>query len=308
MRLASIASALALGLASAASAVIIDSGDGTGNTTAPVPDPGWSNVGTRGDKTAVYVGGRFVLTANHNGPGNIVLGGVTYTYVPGTAVQLDNGDGTYADLAMFEIYPAPPLPALPIASQSPATGAQQILVGNGRNRGSAITFDPNGPLPPDPVHGYDWGSGQTMRWGTNSVIDTQRIDLIDATQTMAIQTAFDEAGSAHEAQAAVGDSGGAAFAWNGSQWQLAGILFAVGAPYSNQPAETSLYGNLTFSADLSFYRNQILEVMALPEPSGGLWTGTAAVAVLARRRRCARARRDALDRDALQVLLSGAVE
>jgi hypothetical protein len=285
------AHAMALALAASASAVIIDSGDGGGNTTAPVPDPGWSNVGMRGGTTGVYVGGRFVLTANHNGPGNIALGGVTYVYVPGTAVQLDNGepppDTTYADLLMFEIYPEPPLPALPIASQSPFTGAPLIMVGNGRNRGPAISFDPNGPLPPDPVHGYEWGTGQIMRWGTNSVIDTLLVGLIDTTQTMAIQTAFDEAGSAHEAQAAAGDSGGAAFAWNGSQWELAGIVFAVGAPYSDQPTGTSLYGNLTFSADLSFYRDQILEVMVMPEPSGGLWTGTAAVAVLARRRRCA---------------------
>jgi len=46
------------------------------------------------------LGGKFVLTANHVGAGDIDLGGTIYTYVPGTAVQLDNGDGTYADLLM----------------------------------------------------------------------------------------------------------------------------------------------------------------------------------------------------------------
>lgn len=45
---------MALALAASASAVIIDSGDGTGNTTAPVPDdPGWSNVGNRTGLTGV---------------------------------------------------------------------------------------------------------------------------------------------------------------------------------------------------------------------------------------------------------------
>jgi len=294
MRLASLHAALVFAVATAASAVIIDSGDGTGNTTAPVPDPGWNNIGPRGTTTGVYLGGRFVLVAHHNGPGNITLGGVTYVYVPGTAVQLDNGDGTYADLLMFQIHPAPPLPALPIASQSPSVGTLLLMVGNGRDRGPAISFDPNGPQPPDPVDGYEWGAEQHLRWGTNSVVDTPLVGLIDNsqtwTQTWGLQTVFDEAGSAHEAQAAVGDSGGPAFTWNGSQWQLAGILFAVGAPYANQPSGTALYGNLTFAADLSHYRNQILEVM-LPEPDGGLWAGIAAVAILVRRRRASNQRR-----------------
>jgi len=279
--------ALVLALASAASGVLIDSGDGTGNTTAPVPDPGWTRVGTHGAMTAIYLGGRFVLTAHHVGPGSVVLGGVTYAYVPGTAVQLNNGDGHDADLVIFQIYPEPPLAALPIATSAPSDGASLILVGNGRNRGPATSFDPNGPAPPDPVYGYEWGAGQTMRWGTNAVVDTILADLIDGTQTMAIETEFNQAGSAHEAQATTGDSGGAAFAWNGSEWQLAGCLFAIGAPYTGQPDETSLYGNLTFSADLSFYRSQILAVMALPEPAAGLLPGAAAVALLARRRRAA---------------------
>jgi len=36
--------------------------------------------------------------------------------------------------------------------------------------------------------------------------------------------------------------------------------------------------------DLSTYRSQILDVMALPEPSGALWPGAALAALLARRR------------------------
>src|SRR5262249_38440026 len=291
-----ISAALALAPPTATSGVIIDSGDGTGNTTAPVPDPGWSNVGirTNGD-TGVYLGGKLVLTANHVGAGDIAFDGIPYTYVPGTAVPLDNGDGTPADLLMFEIYPEPPLPTLPISSSSPSVGTLLIMVGNGRDRGPAISFDPDGPQPPDPVHGYAWGAGQSVRWGTNTVVDVSLVGMIDnwqsSTQTWGIQTDFDQAGSAHEAQGAAGDSGGPAFTWNGSQWELAGILFAVGAPYTNQPSETSLYGNLTFSADLSSYRNQISDEMAMPEPSAGLLPGAAAGAALARRRRARRPQR-----------------
>jgi hypothetical protein len=273
----------ALVLAAAASGVIIDSGDGSGNTTAPVPDPGWHNIGTIGEQTGVYLGGRFVLTPHHVGPGNIRLDGVTYTYVPGTAVQLDNGDGTYADLILFEIYPAPPLPALPIASLAPEVGAPLIMAGNGYDRGQAITMDPNGSDPPGPTGGFEWGPAREIRWGTNSVLGGLIVE-IPGTRTVAFETIFDQAGSTHEAQATVGDSGGAAFAFNGSGWELAGTLFAVQL-YLNQAAATSFYGNATFAADLSFYRGQILDVMAMPEPSGGFWPGAMVVALLARRRR-----------------------
>jgi hypothetical protein len=290
------AHALALALAASASAVIIDSDDGTGNATEPVPAPGWSwkNVGVRSNGlTGVYLGGSFVLTANHVGPGDIVLDGVTYTYVPGTAVQLDNGDDpvTYADLLMFQIYPEPPLPALAISSIAPPPlpTTQLVLVGHGTNRGDTTTWDPPGD--DGPHVGYWWGAGQSMRWGTNRMDGLPFLLAYPQPNptlfTMAFATDFDEPGptqTEHECQASVGDSGGATFASTPTTgWELAGILFVIGA-YQGQPGGTALYGNETASADLSSYREQILGVMALPEPSGGRWPGVAAVALLARRR------------------------
>jgi hypothetical protein len=287
--------ALALALAVPASAVIIDSGDGTGNTTAPIPvDPGWTNVGTIGSLTGVYLGGKFVLTASHVGAGNIVLDGVTYQYVPGTAVQLDNGEPppgtTYADLLMFEICPEPPLPALAIASSPPppVPTTQLILVGHGTNRGAPY------PPGPGPYDGYEWGAGNTMRWGTNTVDSLPFLLAYPAENpylfTMAFATDFDEPGAVqtdHECQASVGDSGGATFASTPTTgWELAGILFLIGG-FPGQPAGTALYGNETYSVGLFSYRDQILDVMAMPEPSGGLWPGAAVVVLLARRR-CAR--------------------
>ncbi len=70
-----------------AQAVIIETGDGTGNITAPPDDPGWANMATRYDLTAVYLGRRWILTANHVGVGNVVLEGQTYLPVPGSAIQ-----------------------------------------------------------------------------------------------------------------------------------------------------------------------------------------------------------------------------
>jgi hypothetical protein len=61
-----------------------------------------------------------------------------------------------------------------------------------------------------------------------------------------------------------GDSGGALFIKNGSIWELAGVLYAIG-PYPSQPDATALQGkvsqpigNLTYSVDLSVYRDQII--------------------------------------------------
>jgi hypothetical protein len=281
---------MALG-AGPARAVIIASGDGTGNTTAPSPDPGWSYLGTRGGLTVVYLGDGWVLTANHVGAGSVVLGGVSYPNLPGTELRLDNGDGTLADLLLFAIYPYPALPPLPIATGTPAYGESLILAGNGHDRGQATSWDPNGPPPPGPYLGFDWASTHSMRWGTNHSEGGAGSRVLG---TEAFYTSFDAGGSPDECQAAAGDSGGAAFVETGSQWELAGILYAIGQ-YDGQPAQTALYGNDTYAADLSFYRDQILAVTSLPEPDARpCLLGGAVLLGVAGRRRMGRARARAL--------------
>jgi len=65
------------------------SGDGTQNTTAPLDDPGWANLGIRGGISAVYLGNRRVVTAAHVGIGSVTFRGVLYDAIPG-----HDGDGT----------------------------------------------------------------------------------------------------------------------------------------------------------------------------------------------------------------------
>jgi hypothetical protein len=242
------------------------------NVGAPSPDPGWSHVGIRGGATAVHLEGGWVLTANHIGPGNVWLGGVSYSWVPGSEVQLGHGDGSYADLVLFAVEPAPPLPPLEIAASTPAPGASLILIGHGHDRGAPISWGG--------YDGYDWAAAKTLRWGTNAV---EFIAPTKVLGTWAFGSYFDEGGSAHEGQGANGDSGGAAFAWDGAAWRLAGLMYAV-SPHAGQPSNVSLYGQLTYSADLSVYRDEILDVIALPEPRGAPWAGVALLAWLARRR------------------------
>src|SRR5215468_8288263 len=107
-------SLLSLGAAAAASAVLIDSGDGYGNTTAPSPDPGWSYVArfAQNSLSAVYLGNGWMLTANHNGAADVLLDGVVYPYVPGTAVVLNDPLPPHSpvDLLMYQISPHPDWP------------------------------------------------------------------------------------------------------------------------------------------------------------------------------------------------------
>jgi hypothetical protein len=276
---------LPLAIAAAASGVIIDTGDGTGNVTAPAPDPGWGHVGIANANglSAVYLGNGWVLTANHVNAGDVWFGGVLYPWMPGTAVQLTNPDTSGADLLMFKIAdPLPALPGLSIRATPPPLGTSLILIGYGRDRGAATTWNPPGPGPT--YDGWYWAGTASKRWGTNFVedIDVELYEPVFSTQLFGCE--FDQSGgghSTHEAQGAVGDSGGAAFAWNGSSYELAGIMIGI-LSYSEQPANTALFTNATVTADLSVYRDEIVDWM--PEPTGGLWVGAGLVAALARRR------------------------
>jgi hypothetical protein len=256
-------------LAGPAAAVIIDSGDGTGNTDAPPIDPGWANVGSLGGLSAVYVGNGWVLTANHVPVGPVELDGLLYDPLPGAGavVQLGNGDGSMADLKLFAVTPTPDLPMLPLRSTPAPVGSPVLMVGRGRDRGDPFAWDPNGASPPGLIGGYAWGAGARMRWGVNRVEGYPGIEIFD---TVCFFTRFDSDDAVHEAQAAVGDSGGAVFVYDGVGWQLAGVMFAIES-FDGQPAQTALYGNLTWAADLSFYHDDIVDVVMLPEPP--VWSG-----------------------------------
>jgi hypothetical protein len=106
-----------------------------------------------------------------------------------------------------------------------------------------------------------------MRWGTN-VVHQNDIDVwIGSSLTRSISTRFD-AGlpSPHEAQATVGDSGGAVFVKNGATWELAGILFTI----DHCQAGSAVYGDHTYSADLSFYLDQINAISEVPACDDGI--------------------------------------
>lgn len=279
-----------------ARAVIVAGGDGTQNTTAPANGAPWDHVGTIGSASGVYLGafgdGFWVATATHVGAGAFTLNSVTYSVASGSAVQIGG-----SDLTLFRITANPGLSNLTLSSSTPANGSSVTMMGNGVNRATNGTtwYVDTTPNPwvwststfagaDSTADGYAWGSGSTMRWGTNAISGTSSYN-IGTGNTTSLYTVFDAVSG--EAQGASGDSGGAAFHLNGSTWELVGIMGAV-ATYSGQPGSTSVFGNTTHLASIPAYYSAI--VTAIPEPSDvALWFAASAAGLALWPRRRARA-------------------
>lgn len=260
-------------------AVILGTGDGQGNTTAPADDPGFANVGILGSGSAVYLGNGWMLTAAHvyNGssgiPASTWIDGVSYANVAGSGVQLTNPQGVaytpYTDLELYQLATAPPLPSLSISSATPTAGWDVTMIGNGRSRSNTQTAFWNSSWQPSSTpstySGEIWSSIPDIRWGTNVIDQGPLVAGVNTNSEMAFVTSFSQNGTANEAQGAPGDSGGGVFhkdATTGA-WSLAGIMFSV-STLPGQPWGISVFGDTTYSADLSAYRSEIFKTMAIP--------------------------------------------
>jgi hypothetical protein len=275
-------------VASAGQAGAVVVAGNTGNTTAPPDDPGWSNMGVpyyydddlwKKGASAVYLGYRWVLTANHVRAGAVELGDTFYEMESGTTHRLKNPVdpylSEYTDLKLFRLQESPRLAAIPIASSTPAVGQQITMIGKGSNcredttywdvvkhSSSDWTWTETEP-PGYDYAGFKYSSGGNMRWGTN-VIDATGINVdLGGTNVISMRTDFDEfGGTDDECQVAGGDSGGGVFHENGDTWELAGILNAT-SRYPNQPGV--VFTTKSYFADISHYRDQILDII-MPIP------------------------------------------
>jgi Dockerin type I domain len=272
MRLLAAGLGLLLFLTHQSSGVIITDGDGSGNTSAPADDFGFANVGIRGSGTAIYLQDGWCLTADHVGDGTTIFQNVSYPEVPGSAVQLVNppgvGDTYYADLMLYQIEAPPNLPPVMITDSAPAAGWQVAMVGNGRDRSNMQTAYWTSTWaassPPGTYAGEIWASTNDIRWGDN-IIDGVSIRYSSgAVSETAFTTTFGAQGTGLDAQGTPGDSGGGVFHQEASgAWSLAGVMFS-NQVVAGQPWGTSVFGNITYSVDLSVYRSEIYHTMALP--------------------------------------------
>jgi hypothetical protein len=270
MRTASLLPLLLLGSLAGqpAPAVVIDSGDGRGNTSAPADDPGWRNVGVLGNTTGVYVGNHWVLTAAHNGIRPIRFGERRFEPVQGRVRELvAGGPELEADLQLFQLRERPRLPALRLASQPPRVGTPVVMVGHGLNRSHLrMTWSRDWrivPLREALYLGYDAAPGRAVRWGTNRIADVDLRMRTGKRVSRCFATAFDGGlPTPHEAQAAAGDSGGPVFAKNeAGAWELIGIMITI-SQHDEQPFNLIAYGNRTYAVDLHAVRSQIETIVA----------------------------------------------
>jgi hypothetical protein len=260
--------ALGLLLAQPASALVIASQ--AANDGPPADDPGFDNVGRPSVFSAVYLGYGWVITARHVGLHDVIFGGVTYPRVPNSEVIIEHDVSNDADLRMYQVDPWPNLPPLAIRSDPiPDPGMTMtdvVMIGNGWAAGDPVINQP-GPGndcigQPSPC-GFFWNlTGEPfkrIRWATNRIQALEPDLVVGGITTESFATEFDRnLPTPHESQVANGDSGAAVFIKNAGSWELAGILHAS---LAFGPASSAVYGDRSFAADLSFYRDQIMAVM-----------------------------------------------
>jgi hypothetical protein len=237
-----------------ARALIVDAVGDSNSTEAPADDPGWANVGSTRSWTAVYLGGGWVLTARHVGAADLILGGKTYALVTKTQRNISRSGEPRPDLLLYRVDPEPALPTLSLSKSSPEIGESVVMIGAGYGRGDQIVGEH--------FNGFRWNRRLDKQWGTGMVFEHLNTDTVGTTKAFA--TRFSIAKTRYEAQAAVGDSGGAAFVRGADGWELAGILLAVKS-YQGQPPRTAVYGNQTVIADLAHYREAIYRITGLSE-------------------------------------------
>jgi hypothetical protein len=271
-------------LALPSDAVILSLTEGTGNANLSVVTA-TRHVGALNGASGTHIGNGWILTANHVGPGDIEFDGTIHRYIPGSELRLETSPGVQADLLMFRTYPAPELPTIPIRTIPPAVDDPVLMVGNGKDRGAAMTFDPFGPeIDPPEQDGWQWASTQSLRWGLNTV---EYINALPILGTTVFMTDFDDVDPiVYESQAANGDSGGGVFTYDPlKNVELAGIMISISLEFG-QDSTSTIFTNETIIASLDVYADQIEQnIINAPEPTGGLVAGLGALALFARTRR-----------------------
>ena len=254
-------------------------------TAAQYGDPGFNNVGVLNGASCVYLGtyatGSWVISACHvwdGGGTSVNFGGSLYNTIPDSYIGLTNPDQTPSDLCIFRVNDSiasnVSLHNVSIIENTPPVGTTVRMIGNGKGRASELSYwdatwteTTQGPYA---TFGFMLTDLRAIRWADNTVGGTNA--ALQGSGTIAFLTLFGSLNGniiSYEpglGQATTGDSGGATFAYINNEWVLAGILEAVGSILTSPsgiPMDRVFLGEITASADLSVYREQIMA--AIPE-------------------------------------------
>jgi len=253
---------VALALASPARALILYGGDNSANTTDPGGGVPWQSVGQVAGGSAVYIGGGYMLTANHVSlGGSVTFDGVTYYNIKASSAQ---GLGGGVDLMVFQLDELPSVAAAKLLlTPSESFDSSMTMIGWGVGRdGTAVGENSVG-----------WGDASTRakRWGQNVLRGAEEVSDSGYTYESLISilgsSTGDPAGlGANEAAATTYDSGSGVFQQIGGEWYLVGITTAVTQNGVSIFGDDSMADgvNANYSVRLSTYSGEITALV--PEP------------------------------------------
>lgn len=278
------------------------------NTTAAGAGGGWDYVGQIGIASGIYLGEyggeHWVVTCSHVGPYGITLGGIGYSAINGSRVQV----GTY-DMILYRIDvpdgdPLHNLPNLRLTNEDSniMLNAEVTMIGYGGAFQQNILTHYQVDTDTEPhtwtivptegeadYSGVRNSSGQGKSWGTNHVINCEATYEGNPNAYMLVE--FDNLED--EGQGVVGDSGGGVFYFNPKtgMWELAGLMDLV-SKYDGQPENAVIFGNETYIIPIVSHLDEISAIIGydfknqpIPEPASATLALAGAALLGARRNR-----------------------
>lgn len=239
----------------ASRAIVLIGGDLPAHRVAPPNGAPWSHVAKLGENngSGVYLGKRFVLTANHVPfPSFVRIDGVQYGLDTAWGERQVGGD----DLKLIRIDVDPGLPSLKlIGLANEDLGKKSTLIGWGLGNGTE-----------EPAQGWLWAEPRKQRWATNVTLST----LLPNGQRQRLAATFDLPTGPTEGAAAQSDSGGALFQKFEGVWKLAGLIVDAethhGSYYDNNDQMAGAQPDRSYFIRIKDHRAAIKQIMASAEP------------------------------------------
>jgi hypothetical protein len=240
--------------AASALGICLYGGDHEANQSPPPNGAPWRHVARVGapDGSGVYLGKRFIITANHvQAIDSVLLDGASYARDTSFEPRRIGGD----DIKLFRIATKPELPTLPLIAAADEDLAKRCtIIGWGLGTGAPVANQ-----------GWNWNDIRKQRWGLN---DTMR-PLGSAEGFERLMTAFNFGSANNEASVANTDSGGGLFIKVAGVWKLGGIAVDAdsnGAFYDHDTTKPGNQPDRSYFVRIKNHRNQIKKIMADATP------------------------------------------